>query len=217
MSAKYEEGALDNAEAIADIPVEYEARITALGATGWAADARERHLNLNGEELNARRGSESADRSRLQNERTQVARKLDRLYDVIAEGLRTLGLKERLEEMEGRVAELDAILSEPPPSPVRLHPNLADTYRRKVTELSTDLEDPEIRTPALEAIRYLIEQVTVFQDPFFPAFLNMVRVLPQIHRLFSCRNQPAPTKPPGQENNTGQHGYTERLRQAVRR
>ena len=117
-----------------------------------------------GKELNARRGAETADRSRLQSERAQIARKLNGLYDAVADGLRTAGLKERLEEMEGRLAQLDAALATPPPSPVRLHPNVGETYRKKVTELSVALEDPDIRAPALEAIRGLIERVTVSDD-----------------------------------------------------
>lgn len=113
------------------------------------------------EELNARRGSETADRSRQQRERGQLARKLDGLYDAVADGLRTPGLKERLEEMERRLAQLDAALATPAPSPVRLHPNIGQVYRKKVTELSAALDNPDIRAPAIEAIRSLIEQVTI--------------------------------------------------------
>ena len=112
-------------------------------------------------ELNGKRGTASADRARLQSERAQIARKLEGLYDAIAEGLRTSGLKARLETMEARLAELDASLSAPAPSPVRLHPNLAEVYRKKVSELSATLADPEIRTAALEIIRGLITRVTI--------------------------------------------------------
>ncbi len=128
-------------------------------------DAVAEFIAAYGQELNARRGTETADRSRLQSERARIARKLDGLYDAVGDGLRTAGLKERLEEMEGRLAELDAALATPPPSPVRLHPNIAETYRRKVAELSAALEDADIRAPALEAIRGLIERVTVLDDP----------------------------------------------------
>ena len=128
-------------------------------------DAVAEFIAAYGQELNARRGAETADRAQLQSERTQIARKLDGLYDAVAGGLRTAGLKERLEEMEGRLARLDVALATPPPSPVRLHPNIAETYRRKVTELSASLQDPDIRTPALEAIRGLIERITVLDDP----------------------------------------------------
>ena len=47
---------------------------------------------------------------------------------------------------------------------MRLHPNLADLYRRKVTELALTLADPAIALPARETIRGLIEAVTVSFD-----------------------------------------------------
>lgn len=55
-----------------------------------------------GEELNARNGNASANVTKLQAERAAITRKLEGLYDAIAEGLRTPGLKGKLEELEGR-------------------------------------------------------------------------------------------------------------------
>ena len=83
----------------------------------------------------------------------------------IAEGLRTAGLKGKLETLEARLAEIDAALAAPAPSPVRLHPNLSEMYRRKVAALAETLSDPEIRMPALETIRGLIAAVTVHVTP----------------------------------------------------
>ena len=62
------------------------------------------------------------------------------------------------------MSALDETLSAPPPPPVRLHPNLSELYRRKVTELAATLSHPKIRTPALEIVRCLIERVTVRID-----------------------------------------------------
>lgn len=118
-------------------------------------------LSLGTEAANTRSGAVSADRARQQAERTTIARKLEGLYDAIAEGLRTPGLKSKLEDLEARLAELDKALSAPAPSAVRLHPNLSEVYRRKVTELAVTLSDPDIRTKALETIRGLIASVTV--------------------------------------------------------
>ena len=118
-----------------------------------------------GEEMNARNGNASAAVAKLQSERTTVVRKLEGLYDAIADGLRTPGLKGKLEELEVRLAEIDQDLTAPAPSPVRLHPNLSEMYRRKVAALAETLADPEIRTPALETIRGLIEAVTVHVTP----------------------------------------------------
>ncbi|WP_299365349.1 recombinase family protein [uncultured Paracoccus sp.] len=111
--------------------------------------------------VNAGRASAAASRARLEQERTQIVRRLDGLYDAIADGLRTSGLKEKLEELEGRRATLDEQLAAPPPAPVRLHPNLSAIYRRKVEELGKTLADPEIRPMAIEAIRGLIRSATI--------------------------------------------------------
>ena len=113
------------------------------------------------EEVNGSRSGEEAQRARLAAERAATARKLDGLIDAIAEGLRTPGLKDRLEALEARLADLDAALGAPAPSPVRLHPNLAEAWRKKVEELAQTLADPGIQTEALEIIRSLITRVTV--------------------------------------------------------
>ncbi len=47
---------------------------------------------------------------------------------------------------------------------MRLHPNLAAIYRRKVAELAAALADPDIRPQALETIRGLITRVTVLDS-----------------------------------------------------
>ena len=86
-------------------------------------------------------------------------RKLDGLVDAIADGLRAPDLQRRLDELGARKKELEVRLDAPALSPVRLHPNLADLYRQKVTELHAALDDPELRTEALDLIRSLIERV----------------------------------------------------------
>ena len=63
---------------------------------------------------------------------------------------------EALEARQGQVArELTGLSTEP----VRLHPNLAELYRRKVAALQDLLEGDAARTEAVEIIRSLIEQV----------------------------------------------------------
>lgn len=112
-------------------------------------------------EMNAGRAGESAERARLEAEQIKLLRRLDGLYEAIADGLRTAGLKAKLEDLEARHVEIESKLAAPAPSPVRLHPQLSEIYRRKVEELSETLADPEIRPMALDTIRGLIEAVTV--------------------------------------------------------
>ncbi|SUZ33311.1 hypothetical protein ROE7235_03080 [Roseibaca ekhonensis] len=115
-------------------------------------------------EMNAANGQQSDARARLVNEEAQIKRKLEGLYDAIADGLRTTGLKDKLLGLEARLAEIARELAEPAPSPVRLHPNLSELYRRKVEQLADSLRDPAIRPAALDTIRTLIEAVTVHID-----------------------------------------------------
>ena len=90
-----------------------------------------------------------------------INRKLEGLYDAIADGLRTPGLKAKLEDMETQKRDLELRLSSaPPPAPI-LHPNLAELYRRKVENLQASLNNPECRTEAAEIIRSLVESIKV--------------------------------------------------------
>ncbi|WP_323041522.1 recombinase family protein [Gemmobacter sp.] len=126
-------------------------------------DAVAMFIDAYGREMNAGRAEETARRARLEAERAQAKRRLDGLYEAIADGLRTPGLKGKLEELEARISEIDTALAVPTPTAVRLHPNLSEAYRRKVSELSDLLRDPETAVPALEAIRGLIARVKVHE------------------------------------------------------
>ena len=77
--------------------------------------------------------------------------------------LRTAGLNTKLEDMEAKLAKVDAKLATPAPSPVRHHPQLSELYRQKVDALSQTLADPEIRPMALETIFGLISAVTIHE------------------------------------------------------
>ena len=110
-------------------------------------------------EVNQRRRSVEAEQALKRRELERVSQKLDGLIDAVSDGLRTDGLLAKLQELEqrkaGLIAELDAA---PPPAP-RLHPNLAELYRRKVENLREALATPETRTEAIEILRGLIEAI----------------------------------------------------------
>jgi hypothetical protein len=90
-----------------------------------------------------------------------VERKLEGLMDAIADGFRTPGLLQKLEEAEARKDELTTELAAPAPPPIRLHPKLAELYRAKVADLVDSLRDPAIKPHALDILRGLIERVSV--------------------------------------------------------
>jgi DNA invertase Pin-like site-specific DNA recombinase len=104
----------------------------------------------------------SEEHTRLEQELRTTKKKLDGLYDAIADGLRSDGLQSKLSDLEDRKKQLMAKL-EPTESvaPVALHPNLARLYRQKVNTLSTCLKDDAIRDEALTIIQGLVDQVTI--------------------------------------------------------
>jgi hypothetical protein len=91
----------------------------------------------------------------------EVNRKLRGLIEAIAEGLRAPGLQAKLDELEHRKIALEAELAAAPPSALRLHPNLAEIYRRKVADLQAALADSKGQAEALEILRGLIERVVL--------------------------------------------------------
>ena len=87
--------------------------------------------------------------------------RLDSLYDAIADGLRTPGLKSKIESMEGEVTTLKSELDAAPPLAPILHPNLAELYRRKIEHLREALNTPDSRTEAAEILREIIVRIDI--------------------------------------------------------
>jgi len=110
-------------------------------------------------EVNRLSRNQEVDLGLQRRELEDVNRKLRGLIEAIAEGLRAPGLQAKLDELESRKTALEAKLAAAPPPAPRLHPNLAELYRRKVADLQTALADPNTQTEALEIPRGLIERV----------------------------------------------------------
>ena len=133
-------------------------------------------------EINRHRHGLELEQEAKQKELENVTRKLDGLIDAIADGLRTPGLKARLNEFERRKAALERDLSTAPPPAPRLHPNLAELYRRKVENLHQALTDPGTRAEAIEILRGLIERVIMrpvdkgFEIELIGEIANMVKL-----------------------------------------
>ena len=90
---------------------------------------------------------------------------LDRLTTAARTGRNSSGpvtvFGERLTELEERHAELEEEMATAAAPPVRLHPNLAHLYRRKVEQLQEALNHPEIRDEAIQVLRGLLERVVL--------------------------------------------------------
>ena len=113
------------------------------------------------QEINRERSNGTAARAGKERELAEIKRKLDKLIDALTEGYRAAGLQQRLDDLEARKATLEQDLAADPPSPVRLHPNLAQVYRDKVALLHEALANPSLRDEAMSILRGLIERVVL--------------------------------------------------------
>ena len=126
-----------------------------------APDLVEEFVRAYQQEINLQRREDEALRQDKQRELAEVRRKLDGLIEAIADGLRAPGLQQRLNELEARQTNIEQLIAATPASPVRLHPNLAQVYRRQVEQLQQALDHPEIRDEAVQILRGLIEHVLI--------------------------------------------------------
>jgi hypothetical protein len=80
--------------------------------------------------------------------------------DAFASGaLKGPSVQSKLEALEARHGEVTKELAGSLEEPVRLHPNLAAVYQRKVAALQSLLENDATPTEAVEIIRSLVDQV----------------------------------------------------------
>ena len=90
-------------------------------------------------EWNRLQAEAGANLSRLRSERERVCRQIDRLVEALADGEPAARLKDKLRELERRRLELERELETVKGPAPRLHPNVAEAYRRKVEELHAAL------------------------------------------------------------------------------
>ena len=119
--------------------------------------AREFHAELNRQ---ARDGERQA--TELKRELTAIEKKIATMIDAIEAGGFNRSIKDRLDLLEARKRELvDTLAATTPTTTVRIHPNLAVLYRRRVEDLERLFEDDTTRDEAFQIVRSLIDRVVL--------------------------------------------------------
>ena len=114
-------------------------------------------------EVNAANREQNSRRARLVAEQAKIARQIRTILDTIMEIGGSRSMVDDLRKLEARQ---DAIATElkreatPEPLP-DLHPNLPAIYRRRIENLEEALRDPEALVAAAEALRTLIDAITL--------------------------------------------------------
>jgi len=94
-----------------------------------------------------------------------TARKIAGIVTAIADGNYRKNLTERLDELEGGKARLEAELEIAEPLVLRLHPKLADIYAEKAAKLEAAPNAPSIKTETSENLRRLIDKIELAPRP----------------------------------------------------
>ena len=145
-------------------------------------------------EWNRLQAEAGAHLSHVRSERGRVCRQIDRLVDALADGEPAERLKGKLKELERQRLELEHELATADAPAPRLHPNIAEVYRRKVEELHSALKGGDAG-PARELVRGLVEAIVLIPEN------GCLRVevrgqLAAILQLSGLANEKAPARSP---------------------
>jgi site-specific DNA recombinase len=144
---------------------EVEARVLhALQEKLLRRDLFEEFCNEFTREMNRLRMAARASVTAAEQELGRVQNQIGKLIQALKDGVPASTVKDELIALEKQQTDLRSRLekvNEPPPL---LHPNMADLYRRKVRELAEALADEESRIGAAEALRGLIDTITLTPD-----------------------------------------------------
>jgi site-specific DNA recombinase len=114
------------------------------------------------EEINATAKTAVVGSAELKREADAVERKIAGIMAAIEDGMYTPAAKERMKALETRKAEIQSFMAgAEAPTVVRLHPNAAEVYWRKVAELELALNDDAIKAEAGEILCSLIDRVVL--------------------------------------------------------
>lgn len=114
-------------------------------------------------EWNRLQAGAGAHLSQMRAEHERVKRQIERLVDALVEGAPAARVTQKLRELERRRLDLEAELSTVAAPAPRLHPNLAEVYRRKVADLQQALADKDAG-PARELVRALVEAIVLIPE-----------------------------------------------------
>ncbi|MDE2012461.1 MAG: recombinase family protein, partial [Alphaproteobacteria bacterium] len=157
-------GSCSNSRSIARSALEAR-MLEGLGARLMAPEVAAEAMRAYAEETNRlnreRRARTDADRKAV----AEVEKRIKEIVTIFEEGGYTRPMMARLRELEAREDDLRARLAQASVDIPDIHPNIAGIYRQKVERLAEALRHPQERDEAAEAIRALIDRITLKPGP----------------------------------------------------
>ncbi len=119
--------------------------------------------------FNAEAAGADAAREKARRDVMQIDKKISGILGAIEDGMYQPSMKDRMTELEAEKRDLMNFLEQSPEPPaLRLHPSLSDLYRSKIRNLSSALQDPDLKMEATEALRGLISEIRMVPDENAP-------------------------------------------------
>ena len=113
-------------------------------------------------EVNRLRMDDNAELIAQKADLEKVERRIHKIVEMITDDDAPIrALKDELRALEARRTQLEAVKAKAKAPKPLLHPNLAELYRRKVSQLQAALQYPKDREEAFELIRGLIDQIVL--------------------------------------------------------
>jgi DNA repair exonuclease SbcCD ATPase subunit len=112
-------------------------------------------------EMNRLRMAARASITAMEQELARVEAEIKKLIQSIKDGVPGAMLKDEAIRLEARKTDLRARLERAVEPPPLLHPNMADLYREKVTQLARALQNEDSRTQAADALRGLVDAIVL--------------------------------------------------------
>ncbi len=91
----------------------------------------------------------------------KIERGIAGIMSAIEDGMYQPSMKTRMDDLERQKVEILARMEDVPADVPDIHPNIAQIYKAKVTQLNDALADPELHNQAAEAIRALVGEVVL--------------------------------------------------------
>ncbi|MER9592964.1 recombinase family protein, partial [Mesorhizobium australicum] len=153
-------GSCDNNRTVSRVRIE-ERVLSGLKDRMVSADSVAEAVRAYHEELNRlnheRRAQNDADRRSLD----KIERSIGGIVSAIEDGMYQPAMKARMDELEREKAEIIRRLENAPRDLPDVHPNVANIYRSRISNLTAALNDPDGGREAAEALRSLIGNVVL--------------------------------------------------------
>ena len=136
-------------------------------------------------ELNRLNSSAEQEVDRARRDLDKVDREMDRLVQAIKDGVKASRVVEELDALEQKKVELAAKVQQAPARAPRLHPNLAELYRKKVENLRGVLNDDDTRPEATNILRDLVDEIRIHPGGEAPK----IELVGDLARILSFANE----------------------------